>query len=107
MAAGCLACSVKGGDGLEIRLMGSHLCQDTLYALMKLKDQGVKIEFCNISTNFPALKEFMTLRETDPIFEPVKERGGLGMPLFVLKDGIRTLSLEQVLDQARSEKQYE
>ena len=103
MAAGCLACSVKGGDGLEIRLMGSHLCQDTLYALIKLKDEKVDIEFCNLSTNFPVLKEFMTLRETDPMFDEVKGRGGLGIPLFILEDGTRTLSLERVLDQARKE----
>ncbi len=103
MTTGCLACSVKGGDGLEIRLMGSHLCQDTLYALIKLKDEKVDIEFCNLSTNFPVLKEFMTLRETDPMFDEVKGRGGLGIPLFILEDGTRTLSLERVLDQARRE----
>ena len=103
MTTGCLACSVKGGDGLEIRLMGSHLCQDTLYALIKLKDEKVDIEFCNLSTNFPVLKEFMTLRETDPMFDEVNGRGGLGIPLFILEDGTRTLSLERVLDQARRE----
>ena len=75
MTTGCLACSVKGGDGLEIRLMGSHLCQDTLYALIKLKDEKVDIEFCNLSTNFPVLKEFMTLTVCQPLCFTLEEAG--------------------------------
>lgn len=83
---------------MKIQMIGSHLCQDTLYAMMKLKDQGVKIEFSNISTSFPALKEFLNIRENDPMYRTVKARGELGIPLFILEDGTRTLSLEEVLE---------
>lgn len=82
---------------MKIKVLGSHLCQDTLYALMKLKDRKVTVEFNNISTNFSVLKEFIRIRETDPVFIGVKERGGLGIPLFVLEDGTRSLSLDEIL----------
>ena len=85
---------------MKIRLLGSHLCQDTLYALMKLKDKNVTVEFGNISTNFPVLKEFMNMREQDPVFCRIKEQGGLGMPLFILEDGTKSLSLSDVLARA-------
>lgn len=88
---------------MKIRLLGSHLCQDTLYALMKLKDEKVTVEFGNISTNFPVLKEFMNMREQDPVFCQVKEQGGLGIPLFILEDGTRSLSLSDVLARVKGE----
>lgn len=82
---------------MKITMIGSHLCQDTLYAMMKLKDQGVEIEFHNISASFPCLKEFLKLRENDPMFEPVKAADGIGMPVFIFEDGRRTLDLAEVL----------
>ena len=41
---------------MKLILIGSHLCQDTLYALNKLKDYKVEIDFQDISSSFPALK---------------------------------------------------
>ena len=43
---------------MKLILIGSHLCQDTLYALNKLKDYKVEIDFQDISSSFPALKLF-------------------------------------------------
>ncbi|MGN0158615.1 MAG: glutaredoxin [Brotaphodocola sp.] len=83
---------------MKITMIGSHLCQDTLYAMMKLKDRGVELDFHNIATDFPSLKEFLKLRENDPMFDVVKARDGLGIPVFVLEDGTKTLDLEEVLN---------
>lgn len=44
---------------MKLILIGSHLCQDTLYALNKLKDYKVEIDFQDISSSFPALKLFL------------------------------------------------
>ena len=82
---------------MKLTLYGSHLCQDTLYAICKLKDRNVEIDFKNISVDFSALKDFMKIRESDPVYEPVKKNGGLGMPLMILEDGTKTLDLEEVL----------
>ena len=48
---------------MKLILIGSHLCQDTLYALNKLKDYKVEIDFQDISSSFPALKLFLNKRE--------------------------------------------
>lgn len=82
---------------MKLTIYGSHLCQDTLYALMKVKDAGAAVEFHNISAVLPDLHEFMILRQTDPVYTDVSSER-IGMPLFICEDGSKTLSLSQVLD---------
>lgn len=81
---------------MKIIVIGSHLCPDTIYALCKLKENSVDFDFKDISSSFPALKEYLNIRETNPIYEEVKNKGGLGIPCF-LKDEKVTLNLDDVL----------
>ncbi len=88
---------------MKITMIGSHLCQDTLFAMMQLKAKGVKIDFQNVSANFPALKTYLRIRESDPMFEPIRKADMLGFPLLILEDGTRTFSVEDVLALAEQE----
>lgn len=81
---------------MKIIVIGSHLCPDTIYALCKLKENNVDFDFKDISSSFPALKEYLNIRETNPIYEEVKNKGELGIPCF-LKDEKVTLNLDDVL----------
>lgn len=81
---------------MKLVIYGSTLCQDTLYALMKVKSAGAEVDFHNITAVLPDLRAFMTLREEDPVYAEVgKER--LGIPLFIYEDGSKTLELSDVL----------
>lgn len=81
---------------MKLTIYGSHLCQDTLYGLLKVKEAGAQVEFHNITASLPDLRTFMTLREIDPIYAEVgKER--LGIPLFIYEDGSKALELDEVL----------
>lgn len=82
---------------MKVTILGSHLCQDTMYALMKMKDCDAIVEFCNISVDFSALKKFMKLRENQSDFQTVKENDKIGMPFFLLEDGTETHDLISVL----------
>lgn len=82
---------------MKITILGSHLCPDTLYALNKLKDHGAQVDFKNLSASFPALKEFLELRESSPLYKTVKENGGIGIPYFEAEDGTKTLDLSEIL----------
>ncbi len=82
---------------MKLTLIGSHLCQDTLYALNKLKDCGAKIDFQNISASFPALKMFLNARENNEKFREVKRNGGIGIPFMIFEDGTETFSLDEAL----------
>lgn len=69
-----------------MKIYGSHLCEDTQKVLKEVKDA----EFRNISEDLSALKEFLEIRDTNPIYDEVKKNGGIGIPVFVLDDGTVT-----------------
>lgn len=91
------ACSVGGGSTNKVKVIGSHNCPDTLYALNKLVDANASIEFVNISSDLKSLKEYLHARETDPLYDEVKKKGNVGIPYFVLEDGTTTMQLDDVL----------
>ena len=82
---------------MKVTLIGSHLCPDTLYAINKLCEAGVEMEFKNISASLADLKAYLALRESSPVFDGPKANGSLGVPCFVLEDGTVTLDLGDVL----------
>lgn len=82
---------------MKVTVVGSHLCPDTLYALNKLVEAGVEIEFKNMSASLPDLKVYLGLRDKEALYEQVKEGGGIGIPCFILEDGTKTLNLNDVL----------
>ena len=82
---------------MKVTVIGSHLCPDTLYAIQKLKEADADLSFANISAALADLKTFLAIRESDALYDEVRKNGGIGIPLFVLEDGTRTLDLEKVL----------
>ncbi len=80
----------------KITLYGTMLCQDTIYAIMKLKEAGVTVEFHNMMNDFADLRTFMTLREDDPVYAGLG-KDVIGIPLFIFEDGSKTLSLTEAL----------
>lgn len=82
---------------MKVTMIGSHMCQDTLYALMKLKAAGAEVDFMDIHAGFPGLKAFLQVRDTSPLYEEVKRKGNLGIPYFRMEDGTETLDVNEVL----------
>ncbi|WP_077611054.1 glutaredoxin [Clostridium sp. Marseille-P2415] len=83
---------------MKVNVIGSHLCPDTIYAICKLKEKKAEIVFSDLSASFPALRDYLEIREHDSLFENVKRNGGFGIPFFILEDGMRTLNLDEVLN---------
>lgn len=84
---------------MKVTVIGSHLCPDTLYALNQLTDKKVEIEFKNLSASLPDLKAYLALREGNSLYEAVREKGGIGIPCFIMEDGKTTLELDEVMSQ--------
>ena len=83
---------------MKVTLIGSHLCPDTLYAINELAARKIKIQFKNLSASLADLKTYLALRESNPLYDAVKEEGIIGIPCFILEDGFTTLDLEEVLE---------
>ena len=83
---------------MKVTLVGSHLCQHTIYAITKLRDAGVDIDFRNISTSFADLKDFMREWGNSPLYEDARQENRVGIPLYILEDGTKTRNLNDVLN---------
>lgn len=82
---------------MNVIVIGSHLCPDTLYALCKLREKNAEIDFKNLSSSLPDLKAYLAVRESEPQYEAVRAGGGIGIPFFELEDGTKTMDLDEVL----------
>ena len=75
------------------KVYGTTICVDCRNYIAIRESRGFKDEYIDITEHVLNLKEFLKIRDTDPIFEPVKEKGGIGVPLFVNEDGQTTLDI--------------
>ena len=55
------------------------------------------------SDNIGYLKRFLTLRDTNPIFDEVKENHWVGVPCFQFQDGSLSLYIDEVVKRAEEE----
>ena len=84
---------------MKVTVIGSHLCPDTLYALNRLSEAGAEIDFKNLSASLSDLKAYLALRQDSPVYADIRENGGIGIPCFILEDGIVTRNLQTALQQ--------
>ena len=79
-----------------LKVVGSHLCPDTLAAIEQLKKDGKEFEFIDILNSHEELKVYLALRDNDPTYEDVKKAGRLGIPAFVKDCGCVTLDIAEI-----------
>ena len=80
-----------------LKIYGSMLCPDCVECRADLDKAGVQYEYLDFSENLKALKEFLAIRDGNPLFDPVREKGGIGIPCIVREDGSITLDWEEFL----------
>lgn len=83
---------------MKVTVIGSHLCPDTLYALCKLTENHADMDFKNLSSSLTDLKLYLSVREQNEMYAPVRQAGGIGIPFFELEDGTKTMDLNEVLE---------
>lgn len=75
-----------------MKIYGSMLCPDCVQCREELDKKGISYEYLDFSDNLRNLKEFLALRDNNPVFSSVKEEGRIGIPCILLPDG--TVSFE-------------
>lgn len=76
-----------------IKIYGMDTCPDCIYVKEQLKGNS-NFEYIDIGSHVRLLKEFLKIRDHSEAFIPVKEKGQIGIPCFVLEDGTVSLSAE-------------
>ena len=74
-----------------IKIYGSMLCKDCVQCRNDLDRAGVEYTYLDFSAELLHLKEFLTLRDREPIFDAVRAEGRIGIPCIVKEDGCVTL----------------
>ena len=70
---------------MQIKIIGSHQCPDTLYALHVLAEKGYEVDFVDILGSHAGLKEYLTLRETDALYKDICGTQRLGIPCMIFR----------------------
>lgn len=83
-----------------LKIYGSMLCKDCVDCRAELDREQVAYEFLDFASALINLKEFLKLRE-DPIFDEVKQAGGIGIPCIVRENGSITLDWSEYVSQAK------
>ena len=78
-----------------MKVYGAQICIDCRNYKAIQKARGFEAEYTEITEDTGKLKEFLKLRDHEPVLAPVRERGGIGIPLFVMEDGRKTLDIDE------------
>lgn len=78
-----------------MKVYGTQICIDCRNYKAIQKARGFEAEYIEITEDTAKLKEFLQLRDTSPLFEDIRARGGIGIPLFVDDDGEMTFDINE------------
>lgn len=65
-----------------IIVYGTPLCKDCVACRKSFDENNIVYEYRDISSSLQYLKEFLKIRDSQSIFDKVKENNGIGIPLL-------------------------
>lgn len=75
-----------------LKIYGSMLCPDCVECRKDLDQAGIDYIFYDFHEDLRNLKSFLAFRDGNPLFDPVRQQGNIGIPCLVKEDG--SLSLD-------------
>lgn len=80
-----------------LKIYGSMLCKDCVKCTGELDSAKVAYEFLDFGVELKNLKEFLAIREGNPLFDEIRKEGGIGIPCIQREDGTVTLNWQEFL----------
>lgn len=79
----------------KIIMYGSRICSDCIRAEEELlKRNDIELEYRQITEDVGTMKEFLAYRDHDPVFEKVRQKGYIGIPLLIQEDGTKGFRID-------------
>lgn len=78
-----------------LKVYGMKICPDTVECCEALTRAGVEYEFLDFAEKTANLKAFLKLRDSSPLFDSVRQEGGIGIPCIQREDGSITFDWEE------------
>lgn len=82
-----------------LKIYGSPFCPDCVACKKNFDHYGIEYEFIDIGKSIKDMHEFITMRDTLPVFNHCKEIHDIGLPALVKEDGAVFLSWEKMLEE--------
>ena len=83
---------------MRVIMYGTDICPDCVEAKTKLATAAtIQVEIRDITRSTKTLKEFLTFRDHDPMFNPVIKAGGIGIPFFITETNFKTFEVDDIL----------
>lgn len=87
---------------MKITMYGAPICEDCVNDKeVLLKSNDIELDYRNIIKDTDTLKEFLSYRDHDPLFEPVTKSGKIGIPFYILEDGTKTFDIYDYISVSR------
>ena len=82
-----------------IKIYGSMLCPDCVACRKALDEGNVPYEYLDFGDCLQNLKDFLKLRESEPVFDEARREGKIGIPCILREDGSVTLDWSEYVSQ--------
>ena len=80
-----------------LKVYGMKICPDTVECCEALTRAGVEYEFLDFAEKTANLKAFLKLRDSSPLFDSVRQEGGIGIPCIQREDGSITFDWDDFM----------
>lgn len=80
-----------------IKIYGSMLCKDCVQCRQELDAAAVSYEYLDFSEDLQNLKDFLAIRDGDPLFDAARDHKSIGIPCIVKEDGTVTLDWSEFM----------
>ncbi len=78
-----------------MKVYGTDICIDCRNYKAIQKSRGFEAEYIEITANTANMKEFLEIRDVDPLYAEIREAHTIGIPLFVREDGLKTFDWDE------------
>jgi glutaredoxin-related protein len=93
---------------MKIIMYGTQICPNCVEAKELLKDHtDIELDYRNITETTATLKEFLSYRDHEDMFHPIKDSGRIGIPFFILEDGTKTFELSDFIEIEKTDQEQE
>ncbi len=82
---------------MKIKVYGSNTCPATMNFIRILTQNHIMPDFVNVTGSIGLLKEFITFRDTSPLFDSIRGSGSIGFPVIEFEDGTRSRDINGFL----------
>lgn len=70
-----------------IKIYGMNTCPDCIAVKEQIQGRESEFEYIEIGSHVKFFKEFLLIRDNNPVFDSVRKDGKVGIPCFVFEDG--------------------